>query len=35
MRGYENFEGKLRELGGEIELVTSEKELQKFMLKVS
>ena len=35
MRGYENFEGKLRELGGEIELVTSEKELQKFILKVS
>ena len=35
MRGYENFEGKLRELGGNIELVTSEKELQKFILKVS
>ena len=35
MRGYENFEGKLRELGGNIELVRSEKELQKFILKVS
>ena len=35
MRGYENFEGKLRELGGNIELVNSEKELQKFILKVS
>ncbi len=33
-RGYENFEGKLRELGAEIEKVTSEKELQKFILKV-
>lgn len=35
MRGYENFEGKLRELGGNIELVKDEKELQKFILKVS
>ena len=35
MRGYENFEGKLRELGANIELVKSEKELQKFILKVS
>ncbi len=35
MRGYENFEVKLRELGGNIELVKSEKELQKFILKVS
>ena len=35
LRGYENFDAKLRELGGNIELVTSEKELQKFILKVS
>jgi len=35
LRGYENLDAKLRELGGKIELVTSEKELQKFMLKVS
>ena len=34
-RGYENFEGKLAELGANIERVTSEKELQKFILKVS
>ena len=35
LRGYENFDEKLRKLGGKIELVTSEKELQKFILKVS
>ena len=35
MRGYENFEGKLRELGGNIELVSSEEELQVFIDKVS
>ena len=35
MRGYENFEGKLRELGGNIELVSSEEELQAFIDKVS
>ena len=35
LRGYENFDEKLRNLGGKIELVTSEKELQKFILKVS
>ncbi|MBP3677994.1 MAG: UDP-N-acetylglucosamine 1-carboxyvinyltransferase [Agathobacter sp.] len=35
LRGYENFDIKLRELGGNIELVKSEKELQKFILKVS
>lgn len=34
-RGYERFEEKLRELGAEIEKVTSEKEIQKFKLKVS
>lgn len=35
LRGYENFDGKLREIGGNIQLVTSEKELQKFILRVS
>ena len=34
-RGYERFEEKLRELGAEIEKVSSEKENQKFKLKVS
>lgn len=34
-RGYENFETKLSELGAQIEKVTSEKELQKFKLKIS
>ena len=33
-RGYERFEEKLRSLGGVIEKVTSEKEIQKFKLKV-
>lgn len=33
-RGYENFEGKLRALGAEIERVSSEKEIQKFKLRV-
>ena len=33
-RGYENFEGKLRSLGAEIEKVSSEKEIQKFRLRV-
>ncbi len=33
-RGYENFEGKLRELGALIEKVDNEKDLQKFKLKV-
>lgn len=33
-RGYERFEQKLRELGAEIEKVSSEKEIQKFKLKV-
>ena len=33
-RGYERFEEKLRSLGGMIEKVSSEKELQKFILKV-
>lgn len=34
-RGYECFEEKLRSLGGVIERVSSEKEIQKFILKVS
>ncbi|MBO8464056.1 MAG: UDP-N-acetylglucosamine 1-carboxyvinyltransferase [Firmicutes bacterium] len=33
-RGYEDFEGKLRALGGQIEKVSTEKEIQKFKLKV-
>lgn len=33
-RGYENFEEKLRMLGAEIERVSSEKEIQKFKLRV-
>lgn len=34
-RGYENFEEKLRSLGAQIEKVDSEKEIQKFILRVS
>ena len=34
-RGYENFETKLSGLGAMIEKVSSEKEIQKFTLKVS
>ena len=33
-RGYECFEEKLRSLGAEIEKVSSEKEIQKFKLRV-
>ena len=33
-RGYEDFEGKLRSLGAEIEKVSSEKEIQKFRLRI-
>ena len=33
-RGYERFEEKLRNLGGIIEKVSGEKEIQKFKLKV-
>lgn len=33
-RGYEDFEGKLRSLGAEIERVCSEKEIQKFRLRI-
>ncbi len=34
-RGYEDFEKKLAELGGKIEKVSDEKEVQKFILRVS
>ena len=34
-RGYEDFEGKLRGIGAQMEKVCSDKELQKFILKVS
>ena len=34
-RGYERFEEKLRSLGGVIERVSNDKEIQKFRLKVS
>ena len=34
-RGYEKFDEKLRELGGQIQLVETEKELQKLILQVS
>ena len=33
-RGYEDFEEKLRSLGAEIARVNSEKEAQKFRLRV-
>ena len=34
-RGYERFEEKLRSIGGIIEKVSTEREIQKFKLKVS
>ena len=34
-RGYEDFHLKLQSLGAQIELVSSERELQKFKLKIS
>ena len=34
LRGYERFEDKLRSLGAEIERVSSEKEIQKFQLRI-
>ena len=33
-RGYEDFEGKLKGLGADIERVFSEKEIQKFKLRI-
>ena len=34
-RGYENFDGKIRSIGGCIELVEDDKDIQKFKLKIS
>lgn len=34
LRGYENFDGKLQSLGAVIEVVDTEKEVQKFKLKI-
>lgn len=34
-RGYEDFDGKLRSIGAQIEKAANEKELKKFVLKVS
>jgi UDP-N-acetylglucosamine 1-carboxyvinyltransferase len=34
LRGYEDFDGKIRALGGVIEVVDSDKEVQKFKLRV-
>ena len=33
-RGYEDFDIKLQELGGQIEKVSDEREIQKFRLRV-
>ncbi|MCR5148976.1 MAG: UDP-N-acetylglucosamine 1-carboxyvinyltransferase [Eubacterium sp.] len=33
-RGYENFDEKIRGLGGDIEIVDSEREFQKYKLKI-
>ena len=33
-RGYEDFHLKLKALGAQIEMVNTEKELQKFKLKI-
>jgi UDP-N-acetylglucosamine 1-carboxyvinyltransferase len=34
MRGYENFEEKLRDLGAEIHLADTDKEVQKYKLSM-
>ena len=34
LRGYEDFDGKLRSLGAEIRKVHSEKEIEKFEYSV-
>ena len=34
LRGYEDFDGKLRELGAEIALVKDEKDIRKFKMRV-
>ena len=33
-RGYENFEEKLRKLGANIELVSNDRDIRKFSMKV-
>ena len=33
-RGYENFEEKLRKLGANIELVSNDRDIRKFNMKV-
>ena len=35
LRGYEDFDRKLRKLGADIELVDNERDIQKFILRVS
>jgi UDP-N-acetylglucosamine 1-carboxyvinyltransferase len=35
LRGYENFDGKLRSLGAEIKKVESEREIEKFTFAIS
>lgn len=34
LRGYEDFDGKIRGLGGQIEVVDDERDVQKFKLRV-
>ena len=34
LRGYEDFDGKIRGLGGQIEVVDDERDVQKFKLSV-
>ena len=34
LRGYEDFDGKIRALGGQIEIVDNERDEQKFKLRV-
>ena len=33
-RGYENFDGKLRELGAEIAIVEDDRDIHKFKMRV-
>ena len=33
-RGYENFDEKIRNLGGVIEIIDSERDYQKYKLKI-
>ena len=34
LRGYEDFAGKLQNLGAEIEMASSEHEIEKFKMKI-